>query len=70
MREAKQGDRSGKHGMFVQDLKEEIAQNVEEIYSLMLLGVKNRAIAETDMNEHSSRSHTIFQVNRPTYLES
>ena len=46
----------------VQGLKEETVHNPEEIYALMLLGAKNRAISETDMNEHSSRSHTIFQL--------
>ena len=29
---------------------------------IRLLGTKNRAIAQTNMNEHSSRSHTIFQL--------
>jgi len=28
----------------------------------MKIGEKNRSIGETDMNERSSRSHTIFRI--------
>lgn len=41
--------------------KEEIASTPEIIMTIMKKGDKNRRIGETDMNERSSRSHTIFR---------
>ena len=36
--------------------------NATEVFDSLWKGAKNRAVSSTDMNEHSSRSHTIFQV--------
>jgi len=33
-----------------------------QVIDLMRIGEKNRSIGETDMNERSSRSHTIFRI--------
>lgn len=44
--------------------KEEITNCPEIVLSLMEKGNKNRRIGETNMNERSSRSHTIFRIVR------
>lgn len=49
-------------GVYVKDLTSFVVKNVDEMLKLMLVGSKNRAEGRTDMNEHSSRSHTIFTV--------
>ena len=41
--------------------KEEIASTPDNIFSVMRKGDKNRSIGQTDMNERSSRSHSIFR---------
>ena len=38
-----------------------MVDNKEEILELMKLGEKSRHTGGTKMNEHSSRSHTIFR---------
>ena len=35
----------------------------QEILELMKLGTRSRAIAKTNMNESSSRSHAVFIIN-------
>jgi kinesin family member 3B len=35
----------------------------DDVLSVLWQGAQNRAISATDMNEHSSRSHTIFSVS-------
>jgi hypothetical protein len=37
-------------------------RQIEEVMEVLWSGAQARSIASTDMNEHSSRSHTIFQV--------
>lgn len=49
-------------GVYVNNLNKYICKNVQEILKVMQEGNKNRTIAATDMNEHSSRSHAIFTV--------
>eukprot|EP01028_Stygiella_incarcerata_P002469 TRINITY_DN1462_c0_g1_i1.p1 TRINITY_DN1462_c0_g1~~TRINITY_DN1462_c0_g1_i1.p1 ORF type:complete len:1090 (-),score=371.85 TRINITY_DN1462_c0_g1_i1:233-3502(-) len=51
---------SPSRGIFVQDLTEEYVYNEDEIYTLLDIGARNRAVAATDMNAQSSRSHTLF----------
>lgn len=43
-----------------------------ELFKIIIYGQKNRATCATNMNEHSSRSHLIFQlsVNQFNNLES
>jgi centromeric protein E len=45
----------------VKKCKEEIANSPDMIMDIMKKGDKNRRIGETDMNDRSSRSHTIFR---------
>lgn len=46
----------------VLDCKEEVSNSPEYILEIMKRGDKNRRIGQTDMNEQSSRSHTIFRL--------
>lgn len=44
--------------------KEEITNCPENVLSIMNKGNKRKKIEETNMNERSSRSHTIFRIVR------
>lgn len=44
---------------YIPDLKHFSAKSVQEAWSLMANGFKNRATGFTDCNEHSSRSHSL-----------
>ena len=48
--------------VFVGDLTEKLVTSVEEIINLMKIGERNRHFGCTNMNEKSSRSHTIFKM--------
>ncbi|CAL4123100.1 unnamed protein product, partial [Meganyctiphanes norvegica] len=48
--------------VYVADLTEELCNNEELLYSLMDKGNKNRTVGQTNMNDRSSRSHTIFRI--------
>ena len=50
-------------GIFVNNLSEIIVTNVEKAMQILNKGENNRIIAETKLNEKSSRSHTIFKIN-------
>ncbi len=47
----------------LQDVTEVGVSCAQDVMSALWQGARKRAIAATDMNEHSSRSHTIFSVN-------
>jgi kinesin family protein 5 len=47
-------------GVYIEDLKEVSVDKIDEVLQLMEDGLKNRAVAYTDMNATSSRSHSIF----------
>ena len=49
-------------GVFVPGASDIVVDNEEHILCLLWEGAKNRAVSATDMNEYSSRSHTIFQI--------
>lgn len=49
-------------GVYVKELSTYLCSNFGEINDLMTRGNKNRAVGATNMNEHSSRSHAIFQI--------
>lgn len=51
-----------RRGVSVPDAVEVQVTSEEEVLLLLWKGARNRSISATDMNEHSSRSHTIFQV--------
>lgn len=50
-------------GVFVPDLKREPVRTASDVFLLMMRGAARRAVTTTDANEHSSRSHTIFQLS-------
>ncbi|CAL7952387.1 unnamed protein product [Xylocopa violacea] len=49
-------------GQVILQCKEEITNCPHNVLSIMKKGDKNRRIGETNMNERSSRSHTIFRI--------
>lgn len=49
-------------GVFVGRLKEEIVTSPEQVLQIMAAGEVHRHVGATGMNEHSSRSHTIFRM--------
>ncbi|KAL4580138.1 hypothetical protein LXL04_016319 [Taraxacum kok-saghyz] len=51
-------------GIFVAGLKEEIVSSPKQVLEFMDFGEAHRHIGETNMNLHSSRSHTIFRMSR------
>mmetsp|Transcript_6668 Transcript_6668/g.9868 ORF Transcript_6668/g.9868 Transcript_6668/m.9868 type:complete len:661 (+) Transcript_6668:4397-6379(+) len=58
--EEQRNDATG--GVYVSGLSEYAVKNTSECLALVRLGERNRAIRETDMNNESSRSHSIFQI--------
>ena len=50
-------------GVFVNNLTEILANNCDKAIQLLNKGENNRIIAETKLNEKSSRSHTMFKLN-------
>ncbi|XP_069689418.1 centromere-associated protein E-like [Periplaneta americana] len=56
LREAVEGN------VVISDLKEELVHTPAKIMDLMKRGEKIRRLGETNMNERSSRSHTIFRI--------
>lgn len=50
------------NGISVPGLKAVTVFNMEEVQQVFAKGAKNRATASTHLNEHSSRSHLIIQV--------
>ncbi|XP_072373749.1 centromere-associated protein E [Scyliorhinus torazame] len=48
--------------VYVAGLAEELAVTYEDVMKLVRKGEKNRHYGETKLNQHSSRSHTIFRV--------
>lgn len=53
-------------GIFVNGLTTVIVNSIPEIEKTMDAGYKNRSTAATKMNEHSSRSHSLFTI----YIET
>ncbi|KAL5542545.1 hypothetical protein UlMin_010255 [Ulmus minor] len=49
-------------GIYVAGLREEIVASPEQVLRFMEFGESHRHIGETNMNVHSSRSHTIFRM--------
>lgn len=57
--------------IIIPGLVEVEVRNIDEVFEVLWTGAKARSIAATDMNDYSSRSHTIFQVQvNQTYLSS
>ena len=49
-----------KNGIYINNVSEHYVGRPEEVLEIMKMGSDNRAQAATNMNEHSSRSHSIF----------
>lgn len=49
-------------GMYVEGLTENRVYTVEDVYASLDRGKKNRVTGVTNMNEHSSRSHSVLSV--------
>lgn len=54
--------RQGPNGNFVPGLTQVPVQTLDEVLDLIQIGNKYRSTHATDMNEHSSRSHSILSV--------
>jgi centromeric protein E len=57
---------------FVVESKERIVKELNDVLSVLLTGEKNRSVGSTDMNERSSRSHTVIRItveSRPKSAE-
>lgn len=50
-------------GVYVKGLLEIYVSSVQEVYEVMRRGGTARAVAATNMNQESSRSHSIFVIN-------
>ncbi|XP_053200474.1 kinesin-like protein KIF3A [Panonychus citri] len=53
---------SAQSGVYVKDLSCFVVNNVNELEKLLEKGNKQRAIASTNVNKDSSRSHTVFTI--------
>lgn len=49
-------------GVFVSHLHSQTCQSAADMMKAMRIGNRNRTTGVTNMNEHSSRSHAIFQI--------
>ena len=54
--------KTGPNGNYVPNLTVVPVRSLDEVLELIELGETNRSAACTDMNEHSSRSHSLVQV--------
>jgi kinesin family protein 5 len=52
--------REGANGVYLEEVMEKYVTSEAEIFQAMRTGKFNRTVAETSMNEHSSRSHLLF----------
>jgi kinesin family protein 3/17 len=50
-------------GVYVKDLSYFAVKNVDQINDVMNIGYQNRTVGSTNMNEHSSRSHSVFTIS-------
>ncbi|KAG7364538.1 kinesin motor domain containing protein [Nitzschia inconspicua] len=54
--------RTNASGEIVMNVSQPVVTNVDEVLELLIEGNTQRAVAATDMNAHSSRSHTVFRL--------
>lgn len=50
-------------GVYINRLSENKVESVQDVMAFMAKGDESRSIAATRLNEHSSRSHTVFRIN-------
>ncbi|XP_041708219.1 kinesin-like protein KIF3C isoform X2 [Coregonus clupeaformis] len=53
---------SPESGVYVRDLTACVCKSIKEIEEVMNVGNQARSVGATDMNKHSSRSHTLFLI--------
>ena len=58
------------NSVYVKNLSRYSVYNVSELQKLKVLGEKQRVIASTNMNVHSSRSHTVFTITIEMIMKS
>ncbi|TKA82564.1 hypothetical protein B0A55_01193 [Friedmanniomyces simplex] len=51
-----------KQGVYVKGLQRVYVSDIAEVYRILEIGATARAVASTNMNQESSRSHSIFEV--------
>lgn len=56
-------------GFYVKDLSQVVVHSVTDLLKLLNYGSKQRAVGETKMNEKSSRSHSIFNIQVESSIE-
>jgi len=49
-------------GVYIQDITEKYCCDENDVYDVMKMGNKNRAVTATNMNAESSRSHSLFII--------
>ena len=49
-------------GVYVKDLSTFVVKKPEDMMKVFLEGNVNRHVGQTNMNEHSSRSHSVFTI--------
>ncbi|GMH91531.1 hypothetical protein TL16_g12084 [Triparma laevis f. inornata] len=49
-------------GVVIKGMKEEVVMSPDQVFALVAAGEAHRHIGATEMNENSSRSHTIFRL--------
>jgi len=54
--------RGGETGISIPGLTSTVVTDVDQVVELMTRGAENRAVGSHDMNEHSSRSHSILTL--------
>jgi len=50
------------NGVYVKDLSTVVVKNVDEMEGVLATGLSSRSVAATNMNEGSSRSHSLFMI--------
>ena len=55
-------DTRNRNRVYVEGLKETIVTSADDVFKLMDAGQKQRRVGVTNMNDRSSRSHTIFRI--------
>lgn len=53
---------TGANGLYVEGLVDIEVESEADIQRIMTTGAKNRSVGVTNMNEHSSRSHSVLTV--------
>ncbi|KAJ2737647.1 hypothetical protein GGI20_006400, partial [Coemansia sp. BCRC 34301] len=48
--------------IYVDKLSEHVVTNADQVEAILAKGDRNRQVAGTNMNERSSRSHTVFSI--------